>query len=73
MNKYMPAMPAVRANELKAEGSTPQSSQLKKRMGPHGKSAFKQTTLMFGKKPKTNAIMSSTVAAASEVVDLSDL
>lgn len=63
MNKYMPTMPAERAGEPTASGSTPQLSQLKKRMGPHGRSAFKQTTLMFGKKPKTSS---------DEVVDLSN-
>ena len=70
MNKYMPVMSAVRAGASSAEGNTPQSSQLKKRMGPHGKSAFKQTTLMFGKKPKTTAASS---LGKAEVINLSDI
>lgn len=68
MNQYMPVMPAVTADKPSATDSSPHLPQLKKRMGPHGKSAFKQTTLMFGKKPKITANMGS-----SEVVDLSDM
>ena len=68
MNHYMPVMPAVTADKQDATQSSPHLSQLKKRMGPHAKSAFKQTTLMFGKKPKTIKTMGST-----EVVDLSDI
>lgn len=65
INQYMPA---VTADKPGATDSSPHLSQLKKRMGPHGKSAFKQTTLMFGKKPKSTANVGS-----SEVVDLSDM
>ena len=68
MNHYMPVMPAVTADKLGAAESSPHLSQLKKRMGPHGKSAFKQTTLMFGKKAKTTTNMST-----AEVVDLSHM
>lgn len=68
MNQYMPVMPAVTADKPSASGSLPHLLQMKKRMGPHGKSAFKQTTLMFGKKPKTNTNLST-----AEVVDLSDM
>ena len=68
MNQYMPVMLAATADKPGATESSPHLSQLKKRMGPHGKSAFKQTTLMFGKKPKTTTNMGST-----EVMDLSDI
>ena len=61
-------MSAVRAGASSAEEGTPQSSQLKKRMGPHRKPAFKQTTLMFGKKPKT-----ATSLRNPEVINLSDV
>lgn len=68
MKQYMPVMLAVTADRLGAAEKSPHLSQLQKRMGPHGKSAFKQTTLMFGKKPKPMTNTSST-----EVVDLSDM
>ncbi len=68
MNEYLPALPAVRADKPSSESGTPQTLQLKKRSGTHGKSAFKQTTLMFGKKPQPSPAPSS-----AEVVDLSNL
>lgn len=68
MNQYMPVMPAVTADKPGGTDHSSHLSQLKKRMGPHGKSAFKQTTLMFGKKPKT-----TTNIGSSEVVDLSNM
>ena len=68
MNQYMPVMPAVTADKPSPAESLPHQSQLKKRMGPHGKSAFKQTTLMFCKKPKTTTNLST-----AEVVDLGDM
>ena len=65
MNHYMPA---VTADKPGATESSAHLSQLNKRMRLHGKSAFKQTTLVFGQKPKTTANLSST-----EVVDLCDI
>lgn len=68
MKQYMPVMPAVTTDRLGVTEKSPRQSQLQKRMGPHGKSAFKQTTLMFGKKPKPTTNTSST-----DMVDLSDM
>ena len=70
MSEYMPAMHATKADKPASESGTPHELQLKKRPGSHGKSAFKQTTLTFGKKPKSAPTAS---ASGTEVVDLSDL
>ena len=66
MNEYMPAMPTMRADRSGSESGTPQDLQLRKHSS--SKSAFKQTTLMFGKKPRPTPTTSS-----ADVVDLSDL
>ncbi|KAL0028186.1 hypothetical protein WJX79_000439 [Trebouxia sp. C0005] len=66
MSEYMPAMPTVRADRSGSESGTPQELQLRKRSS--SKSAFKQTTLMFGKKPRPIPTTSS-----PDIVDLSDL
>ena len=68
MNEYMPVLPAVRTDRPSSESDTPAAPQLKKRSGSHGKSAFKQTTLMFGKKPKPTPS-----TRHGEIVDLSDV
>lgn len=70
MNEYMPAMHAVKTDKPASDSGTPQGLQLKRKSGLHGKAAFKQTTLMFGKKPKSTPTAS---AGGTEVVDLSDL
>ena len=68
MQEYMPVMPAVKANRPEGASSTPQTLPMKKKSAPLGKSALKQSTLSFGKKPKPMPVASR---MSADVVDLS--
>ena len=68
MQEYMPVMPAAKADRPQGASSTPQTLPMKKQLAPLGKSAMKQSTLSFGKKPKPMLVASR---LSADVVDLS--